>query len=72
MTNFERFQEYGRLRQIAKDADPYALVFEEKEKLYIALSTGQIVRAGKFRHMKDHTVLTWLQLLFNIGFKRTA
>ena len=64
--NFEAFSEYGRIRSIAKDVDPYALVFENNDKLYVALSTGQRVQADKFKDMKDSTVFYWLQLLFTI------
>ncbi len=64
--NFEAVSEYGRIQSIAKDVDPYALVFENNDKLYVALSTGQRVHADKFKGMKDSTVFYWLQLLFNI------
>ena len=64
--NFEAFTEYGRIRSIAKDVDPYALVFENNDRLYVALSSGQRVQADKFKGMKDSTVFYWLKLLLNI------
>ena len=38
--NFEAFSEYGRIRSIAKDVDPYSMTFENSNKLYVALSSG--------------------------------
>ena len=74
MTDFERFQEYGRLKKIARDADPYSCIYENNKHLYIALSSDQTVRADKFHYMKDSTVFNWLRLLLNIrlGIKQTA
>ena len=66
MTDFERFQEHGRLRQIAKDVDPHSLVFENNNHLFIALSSGQTVAADKFHGMRDFAVYSWLKVLFTI------
>ena len=64
--DFEAFSEYGRIRRIAKSIDPYSMTFENNNKLYVALSSGQVVAAEKFKSMKDSTVSTWLNLLFTI------
>ena len=64
--DFEAFSEYGRIRRIAKSIDPYSMTFEKDNKLYVALSSGQVVAAEKFKSMKDSTVMTWLNLLFTI------
>lgn len=73
MTDFERFREHGRLREISKKVDPYSLVFEKANKLYIALSTKQIVSADKFQNVSDTAVKSWLTVLFTIGMdKRQA
>ena len=64
--DFEAFTEYGRIRRIAKSIDPYSMTFENNNKLYVALSSGQVVAAEKFKNMKDSTVSTWLKLLFTI------
>ena len=74
MTDFERFQEYGRIRSIAKDIDPYSLTIEKDNKLYVILSSKQVIDADKFHLMKDSTVHTWLKLLFDIkmGLRQTA
>lgn len=73
MTDFERFQEYGRIRQIAKDVDEYSLTMERDNHLYIVLSSGQIVPADKFHYQTDTQVFTWLKLLLNIrGIKLNA
>ena len=70
MTDFERFQEHGRLRQISKDVDPYSLVFENNNHLYIALSSGQTVSADKFHGMRDFTIYCWLKVLLTIGLDK--
>lgn len=72
MTDFERFQEHGRLRRISKAVDPYSIVYENNGKLYIALSTGQTVRADKFHGMGDKAVKSWLTVLFNVGMADKA
>lgn len=64
MTDFERFQEYGRLRRIAKSVDCYSLVFEKNKHLYIALSTGQIVDGSNLHERSDNAVYGWLTCLF--------
>lgn len=64
--DFEAFSEYGRIRRIAKSIDPYSMTFEKDNKLYVALSSGQVVAAEKFKGMKDSTVLNWLNLLFTV------
>lgn len=64
--DFEAFSEYGRIRRIAKSIDPYSMTFEKDNKLYVALSSGQVVAAEKFKSMKDSTVLNWLNLLFTV------
>ena len=70
MTDYERFQEHGRLRQISKDVDPYSLVYENNNHLYVALSTGQSVAADKFHGMRDFAVYSWLTVLFTIGMDK--
>lgn len=64
--DFEAFSEYGRIRRIAKSIDPYSMTFENNNKMYVALSSGQVVAAEKFKSMKDSTVSNWLNLLFTI------
>ena len=64
--DFEAFSEYGRIRRIAKSIDPYSMTFENNNNLYVALSSGQVVAAEKFKNMKDSTVSNWLNLLFTI------
>lgn len=66
MTAHENFQQYGRIRRIAKSIDPYSITFENNGELYVAISSGQIIRAEKFKHMSDNAVNYWLQLLLNI------
>ena len=70
MSDFERFREHGRLREISKKVDPYSLVFEKANKLYIALSTKQIVSADKFQNVSDAAVKSWLTVLFTIGMDK--
>ena len=64
--DFEAFSEYGRIRRIAKSIDPYSMTFENNNKLYVAISSGQTVRAEKFKHMSDDAVKHWLTLLLNV------
>ena len=66
MTDFENFQQYGRIRNIAKSIDPYSITFENNGELYVAISSGQTIRAEKFKHMSDDAVKHWLKLLLNI------
>ena len=68
------FLQFGRIREIAKEVDCYSLTFEHDNQLYVAISSGQTVRAEKFKHMSDEAVKHWLQLLFNIkmGLRHTA
>lgn len=66
MTAFENFQQYGRIRNIAKKIDPYSITFENNGELYVAISSGQTIRAEKFKHMTDDAVKHWLKLLLNI------
>jgi len=66
MTAFENFQQYGRIRNIAKRVDPYSITFENNGELYVAISSGQTIKAEKFKHMSDNAVNYWLQLLLNI------
>ena len=70
MSDFERFKEHGRLREISKKVDPYSLVFENNNHLYIALSSGQTVSANKFHGMRDFAVYSWLKVLFTIGLDK--
>ena len=70
MSDFERFKEHGRLREISKKVDPYSLVFENNNHLYIALSSGQTVSADKFHGMRDFAVYSWLKVLFTIGMDK--
>lgn len=64
--DFKAFSEYGRIRRIAKSIDPYSMTFENNNQLYVAISSGQTIRAEKFKHMSDDAVKHWLKLLFNI------
>lgn len=66
MTAFENFQQYGRIRNIAKRVDPYSITFENNGELYVAIRSGQTIRAEKFKHMSDDAVKHWLKLLLNI------
>lgn len=66
MNDFERFLHYGRMRRVVKSVDRYSCVFEQNKKLYIALSTGQVIGADKFANMSDRAVISWLMLLFLI------
>lgn len=66
MTAFENFQQYGRIREIAKRVDPYSITFENNGELYVAISSGQTIKAEKFKHMSDNAVNYWLQLLLNV------
>ncbi len=70
MSDFERFKEHGRLREISKKVDPYSLVFENNNHLYVALSTGQSVAADKFHDVSDAAVFSWLTVLFTIGMDK--
>ena len=67
MTDFERFQEYGRIRRIAKEVDPYSMTFERDKKLYVAISSGHVIKADKFRTQSDDAVRDWLKLMLDIG-----
>ena len=66
MSDFERFQLYGRIRNIAKSVDCYSCTFENNNKIYVALSSGQVISAEKFALISDRAVKIWLQLLLNI------
>lgn len=70
MSDFERFREHGRLREISKKVDPYSLVYENNNHLYVALSTGQSVAADKFHDLSDDAVHNWLKVLFTIGMDK--
>ena len=73
MADFERFQEYGRIRRIAKKVDPYSLTIERDNKIYVVLSSKQIISADKFHGMRDAAVFGWLNMLFTIKMdKRQA
>lgn len=67
MTDYERFEEYGRLRRIAKSVDPYSIVFERDKKLYVAISSGHVIKADKFNIQSDEAVRDWLKLMLDIG-----
>ena len=69
MSDYERFQEYGRLRRISKRVDPYSIVFENHNKLYIALSSGQTVSADHLHERSDNAVYGWLTTIFLIGME---
>lgn len=60
------FLQFGRIREIAKEVDCYSLTFEHDNQLYVAISSGQTIRAEKFKHMSDDAVKHWLKLLLNI------
>ena len=66
MTDYENFLQFGRIRNIAKSVDPYSMTFENNDQLYIAISSGQTIRAEKFKQMSDDVVKHWLKLLLNI------
>lgn len=70
MSDFERFREHGRLREISKKVDPYSLVFEKANRLYIALSTKQVISADKFQNVSDAALKSWLIVLFTIGMDK--
>lgn len=72
MTEFERWQHWGRIREMAKKADPYSLLFEHDGHLYVALSTGQNVQADKFITMTDRMIYNWLKLLVNSRYGRIS
>lgn len=69
MSDFERFQEYGRLRRIAKSVDVYSVVFERNKQLYVALSTGQVIKADHLHERTDIAVYGWLTTIFLIGME---
>ena len=72
-TKFDEFAEFGRIRQIAKDVDPYALVFrDDLGRMFVALSSGQRIRADKFKSMKDSMVFYWLHIVFTIKMGRVV
>lgn len=60
------FLQFGRIREIAKEVDCYSLTFEHDNQLYVAISSGQTIKAEKFKHMSDDAVKHWLKLLLNI------
>ena len=60
------FLQFGRIREIAKEVDCYSLTFEHDNQLYVAISSGQTIRAEKFKYMSDDAVKHWLKLLLNI------
>ena len=60
------FLQFGRIREIAKEVDCYSLTFEHDNQLYVAISSGQTIRAEKFKHMSDNAIKHWLKLLLNI------
>lgn len=64
--HLENFLQFGRIRKIAKSIDPYSMTFENNGQLYVAISSGQTIRAEKFKHMTDDAVKHWLKLLLNI------
>ena len=66
MTDYENFLQFGRIRNIAKSVDPYSMTFENNDQLYVAISSGQTIRAEKFKNMSDDAVKHWLKLLLNI------
>lgn len=62
----DNFLQFGRIREIAKEVDCYSLTFEHDNQLYVALSSGQTIKAEKFKHMTDDAVRHWLKLLLII------
>lgn len=66
MNDYENFLQFGRIREIAKRVDPYSITFENNGELYVAISSGQTIKAEKFKHMSDNAVNYWLQLLLNV------
>lgn len=67
---FINFVEYGRMRWIIKRIDKYACVYENDNKLYAALSTGQTISLDKYKGIKDDAVASWLTVLYTIGNER--
>ena len=63
---YNDFVQFGRIRKIAKRIDPYSITFENNGELYVAISSGQTIRAEKFKHMSDDAINYWLKLLLNI------
>ena len=65
MTDFERFQEFGRIRQIAKDADKRSVTYEKNRQLYIKLSSGQVIGADKFHGFRDSTIFGYIKMFLS-------
>lgn len=70
---FDEFAEFGRIRQIAKDVDPYSMVFrDDTGRMFVALSSGMTIQADKFKSMKDSMVYFWLKMIFTIKMGRVV
>ena len=67
MTDYERFVEYGRIRRIAKEVDPYSITFERDNILYVAISSDHVIKADKFKIQSDDAVRDWIKLMLDIG-----
>ena len=67
---YEEWLEYGRIRKCAKAVDCYSVLVERGWSLYIYLSTGQEVKADKFKGLKDEAIIGWLTVLYTIGRDR--
>ena len=64
---YEAWRQYGRIRRIAKEVDPYSMTFERDNKLYVAISSGHVIKADKFKMQSDDAVRDWLKLMLDIG-----
>ena len=64
---YEAWRQYGRIRRIAKEVDPYSMTFERDNKLYVAISSGHVIKADKFKIQSDDAVRDWLKLMLDIG-----
>ncbi|MBP5427056.1 MAG: hypothetical protein J6Y29_04110 [Clostridiales bacterium] len=61
--------EYGRIRKCAKEVDCYSMLVERNNHLFIYLSTGQEIKADKFKGVRDDAIKSWLTVLFTIGME---
>lgn len=67
--NYIDWLEYGRIRKCAKSVDCYSVMVERDHHYYIYLSTGQEVKADKFKGLKDKAIIGWLMVLYTIGME---
>ena len=67
-TKYVEWLEYGRIRKCAKAIDCYSVLVERGGSLYIYLSTGQMIKADKFKGVKDGYYLARVQNLKGMFF----